>query len=252
MLSIQHVLCAKLFQPDLSSADIAAVVYPDAIRAYIGARQYSHFEMNENNDGYSYCQFPSSMKMEKDDVIKLFNKKGHLESARPCVLGENTNIEAFYDNNSHLPENIFRGIERHLKQDIEFDNFVRNVIDCSKKYEDKFIFKGKELDGKEVRSFISKMEQYGIYVLASKLYEEQGITVNQKWLEDVVKPALEKEYPTDLAEKTFSFMNIDEEINKLITNHDWSKISNGPISQSIYNSLYNDVLDAMEEEFERD
>lgn len=244
MLSIQHILYSVIAKSELKEDEIASVVYPDAIRAYVGPRQYSHFEISENKMESSYCKFPSDMKMGKDEVVELFDREGHLvENIRPCAIGEDTNIEAFYTHNKHLPETIFNGVECHLKQDIVFDKFIRKIIDCEKKYEDIYFFNEKELDGKALRELIAKIEQHGIYILAAKLYEEQGITANQEWLERFVKPALLKAYPVDLAIKTYSFMNIDAEINTLISNHDWSKI--GPIPKVMYDCLNNEVLNVM-------
>jgi hypothetical protein len=40
-----------------------------------------------------------------------------------CAIDELSNINKFYEINSHIPEKIFKGVEEHLKEDIAFDVF---------------------------------------------------------------------------------------------------------------------------------
>lgn len=47
MLSIQHAMCLASHSRNPGSRLTAATLYPDAIRAYSGPRQYSHFETVE-------------------------------------------------------------------------------------------------------------------------------------------------------------------------------------------------------------
>ena len=46
------------------------------------------------------------------------------------------------------------GIVLHLQQDILFDRFIREQIDCSRKYEDIFFFHGQKMNGKELRNVL--------------------------------------------------------------------------------------------------
>ena len=127
-----------------------------------------------------------------------------------------------------------------------FDTFIRDEIDCSKKYDDVFEFQGDTFDGKGVRGLIGDIEQHGIYVMAHRLYEKQGITANQAWFEENVKPALDDQYCADLSGKTFSFMKISPAVNQLITEHDWSKLNDGPVALQDYNALYDTVQKNMD------
>lgn len=248
MLSIQHVLCGVLYyKNDSFKSKIASIVFPDAIRAYSGPRQYTHFEYSEDGNDTSYWIMPDSMKyVTKESVSESLSMNRHLvQNIHPCVIGEKTNINKFYETNSHLPKSLFEGIEMHLKQDMVFDDFIREIINCNNRYNDMYIYNNNLYDGKGIREVIAEIEQYGIYVLANIIYEQQGITVNQLWFEENIKPILEREYPKDLADKTFSYMKIDETFNELITNHDWSKLNDGPITYEKYIDLYNDVLNYM-------
>ena len=249
MLSIQHVLSARLQNANFdNSTYMAALIFPDAIRKYSGARQYSHFEKGSDGvDDSSYWEMPTDMKGVSAESIKNNLKVfAHMsESVRPAAIGEDTDIEAFYAHNTHLPEDMHHGVEDHLKQDIGFDAFIRKHIDCSGKYDDTYYFDGKKMDGKEVRSLIGQIEQHGMYVLAHEIYERYGEVTNQAWFESNVKPILDKEYPQDLSETTFSYMKIDPKVNELITNKDWSKLDDGPLPQEAYMELYKDVISSM-------
>lgn len=131
MLSIQHILGMMLAKGEkLSSRQIAAVVYPDAIRAYTGPRQYSHFEKSEDGTDISYMRFPEDMHTEKDEIEKSIAAHGHLvPDIRPCAIGEDTDFDVFLAHNRHLTGEVREGIILHLQQDILFDRFIREQID---------------------------------------------------------------------------------------------------------------------------
>lgn len=251
MLSMQHIMCDTLASDKLSDRqNVAALVYPDAIRGYGVPREVTHFETNASEDDVSYWSFPTDMMMYSDAnlINNHCDKFGHTaNNIAKCAIGERSDINAFYEHNQHLPKKMYDGIETHLKQDIVFDDFIRTHIDCTDKYRDIFVVteNGEErtVDGKELRSIIGAIEQQGIYVLAHEIYEKTGETVNKEWFTENVYPVLQKEYPADLADKTFGFMNIDEHIDELITNHDWSELDKSvyDITYDDFKSLYEDV-----------
>ena len=246
MLSIQHAMCLANHSHDPGSRLIASTLYPDAVRAYSGPRQYSHFEKSEDGSFSYYMAFPNDMHVNKEQIqTRIDDVEPDISLVRPCAIGEETDIDAFYRYNKHLESVMKKGVDYHLHQDMVFDDFIRREIDCTDKYDDKFVFNDEQLDGKGVRKVIGDIEQHGIYVLAHKLYEEKGITADQNWLKESIKPALDAEYSEDLSDKTFSFMNINPEINELIKNHDWSKLNDGPLPLSEYEQLYDDVDRAM-------
>lgn len=246
MLSIQHAMCLANHSHNAGSRLTAATLYPDAVRAYSGPRQYSHFEKSEDGSYSYYMSFPNDMHVCKQQIqTRIQDIEPDISLVRPCAIGEETDIDAFYEHNKHLESVMKKGVDYHLHQDMVFDDFIRREIDCTDKYDDKFVFNGQEMDGKAVRGLIGDIEQHGIYVLAHKLYEEKGITADQDWLKETVKPVLDAEYSQDLSDKTFSFMNINPEINERIKNHDWSKLNDGPLPLAKYEKLYEDVDKAM-------
>lgn len=253
MLSMQHVMCTILGTDDDDLYYIknhaSKVLFPDAIRAYSGPRQYSHFEMSADGDDVSWWHLPDAddfKKLDKDFVQKHLQQNGHLcENIRPCAIGENTDLSTFYQHNQHLSKDMQLAVTYHLKQDIVFDEFIREKINCNDKYDDVFRFRGEAYDGKGVRGLIGDIEQHGIYVLAHELYQTYGITANQQWFEDTIKPVLERDYPADLADKTFGFMKMDETVDERITNHDWTHLDEGVFSYDEYCAMYQKVIDRM-------
>lgn len=245
MLSMQHILCTILASKgDNTYLDkhASAVVFPDAIRKYTGPREYTHFESGMNGD-VSYWKFPTDMKhLTPESVQNSLSTNGHLATKKgPCVLGEDTHIETFEQTNRHLPPDMYDSILLHLHQDTAFDAFIREEIDCSKKYQDTFSYQDKTMNGKEVRTLIADMEQQGIYALAHQIYQTTGIVCDQKWFEKEIKPRLERDYPADLAESTYQYMKIREPEQTWIKNKDWSHLNEGPIAPDKQNKFIQQV-----------
>ena len=247
MITLQHTLVTLLAlngDEEQLRKEVPYVLLPDAIRRYLGPRQYSHFESSYDGKDVSWLKYPEDTKsMTKESLAGV--EKHMVEEVKPCVLGEKTIISAFDEHNSHLNPIYFAGVKKHLTQDYIFDKFVRKNIDCSHMYEDKFIFKGQEYDGKGIRKVIADFEAYGVYLLAYMIHEEFGITVNQEWFDKNVKTQLDKHYSADLSEGTYGYMKIPEEINKWITEHDWSHIGECSLTNADYLEMYQSVIDNM-------
>ena len=234
--------------------------------------------MKKNSDGTdtSYMHYPVDLKAVNKENIKnetIYKAPGY----RQCVLGEDTDVEKFKEINKDLPKDSFLGLLKHLTQDKIFDEWVRHRagFDCSGKYDSmyspeettpknigKYIFRkpiktpdgkieldSKEdiLDGNEFRTMVADIEQHGVYVLAAMLNKYYGITTNQKWFDEHVKPSLERVYSQDLADGTYGYMKIRPDLDEKITNHDWSDIEkdNGPIALDSFVELYREVTEAM-------
>ncbi len=247
MITLQHTLVTLLgLRGDEKSLEdeIAKVLIPDAIRRYCGPRQFSHFEKSYDGKDISWLEYPENTKeLNKEQVEGL--SKHIVKEIKPCVLGEETDIDTFCEHNEHLSPKSFAGIKKHLVQDRIFDAFIREKIDCSKMYEDKFLFNGKEYDGKGIRKLIADIENHGTYILAYMLNKSYGITANQEWFDEHVKKSLDREYSTDLSNGTYQYMKIPEQINERITAGDWSHLDDGPISYREYLEMYEKVVKEM-------
>lgn len=247
MLSIQHILCSVLScsgDDEYLDKHAAAIIFPDAIKAYLPSRKFSHFEKGVIPDDISYMRFPNNLKcVTKDFILQSVEEYGHEAIAPSSVIGEDTDLWTFRAHNRWLFPNIYRGIQSHLIQDIIFDAFLREQIDCSDKYRDNFYIVNldgtrKKVNGEEIRAEIAKVEQFGLYVLVHKIYRETGILANQKWVNDTLFPLIERDYPKDLAEKTISYMQIDPDLNKLITKKDWEELNDVICGNIKYDEWY--------------
>lgn len=249
MITLQHSICDLIkLNGDIKAFDkeVAHCLLPDSIRAYIGPRPLSHFEENPDRNDISWYKYPVDLKsMTKDSA--LAEEKYLADIRLKSCLGENSHIFKFIETNRHLPKLEFDGVMTHLIQDYIYDDWIRKTIDCSNKYEPdaKFIFEGNEYDSKGIRQIVEDIEQYGFYILAYLCYQNYGITINQKWFDENLFEALKRDYPLDLAESTYKYMKIPDDINEKITNKDWSGLNNSRFSKynSEYTQLYKRIID---------
>ena len=250
MITLQHSL-VTLFglrgDEEKFDDEIAYTLIPDAIRRYTKSRQYSHFEEHPTRkDDIAYMAYPEDLKGIGEDILEKVNHY-MADDIPACKLGERSHIETFEKYNQHLSPKYFAGVKKHLTQDIVFDDFIRENIDCSRKFEDKYVFHGKEFDGNGIRDKIAEIENQGLYVLAFMVHEAYGITANQEWFDKHVKDILDKEYSKEMKESTYNYMKIPTEINERITNHDWSHIHDGEISCKDYMKMYEEAIEKMPE-----
>lgn len=247
MITLQHTLItlfANNGNEQELEKEISYVLLPDAIRKYCGPRQYSHFEINPKNEDISWIQYPVNLKqLNKEKVDEL--PKHLSDDITPCALGEETMISSFENHNKHLPMNEYFGIKKHLVQDKVFDEWIRRQVDCTNKYGNKFVFQGKEYDGNEIRKLIADIESQGLYILAYMCYETYGIITNQEWFDKHVKEQLDQSYSQDLSDGTYKYMIIPKDIDKMITEHDWSKLKEGIIPLNTYVHLYKQIAKEM-------
>ena len=182
MITLQHTL-VTLFglrgNVQKLEEELEYVLLPDAIRRYLAARQYSHFEKHPNGKDVSWFKYPLDLKTLTR--AEAFNQPKYLAAnIPPSVLGEKSSIPTFELHNGHLPPKYFAGVKKHLTQDIEFDNFIRANIDTSKKFRNEFYFKDQLYDGKEIRKVIAEISEHGVYVLAYMLHKSFGLSFTGK------------------------------------------------------------------------
>lgn len=244
MLTLQHSLVTFLALDgdiDRFRFIVAYDLLPDAIRRYIGARQTSHFEINNTGTDVSFMKFPLDLKnLTKETSEKI---EGHLAGdIKPCCIGETTQLHVFDQWNKHLPIQYYCGIRMHLIQDYFYDEFIRNIIDCSNKYNDKFIYNGKSVDGTTVRKYVADIEEDGFCILAKEIYDKYGVVTDQAWFDRNVRDIIKTVYSDDLATGTYNYMKIKPEINRAIQTQDWRKCRLHKIANiSGYRAMYSVV-----------
>lgn len=244
MLTLQHSLVTFLALDgdiDRFRFIVAYDLLPDAIRRYTGARQTSHFEINSTGTDVSFMKFPLDLKnLTKETSEKI---EGHLAGdIKPCCIGETTQLHVFDQWNKHLPIQYYCGIRMHLIQDYFYDEFIRKIIDCSDKYNDKFIYNGKSIDGTTVRKYVADIEEDGFCILAKEIYDKCGVVTDQAWFDRNVRDIIKTVYSDDLATGTYNYMKIKPEINRAIQTQDWRKCRLHKIANiSGYRAMYSVV-----------
>lgn len=231
MITLQHTALSimamdELGQNEISGEKIPWILLPDAIRMYVGSRQASHFEASPDGTDISWMEFPTweiLQHLSKENVKELV--KYYVSPKAPkCVIGEQTDIDEF-DVKNYWHSN-YHEIRTHILQDCCLDKFLREeLVDVTGRFEDKFVVRHNRsitLDGAELRKQIASFEEIGFLHLAGKVYKRCRIILNQEWFEENVhKVLLESDYPGELAENTYRFMNIPDEINQRINNQDF-------------------------------
>lgn len=244
MLTLQHSLVTFLALDgdiDRFRFIVAYDLLPNAIRKYTGARQTSHFEINSTGTDVSFMKFPLDLKnLTKETSEKI---EGHLAGdIKPCCIGETTQLHVFDQWNKHLPIQYYCGIRMHLIQDYFYDEFIRKIIDCSDKYNDKFIYNGKSIDGTTVRKYVADIEEDGFCILAKEIYDKCGVVTDQAWFDRNVRDIIKTVYSDDLATGTYNYMKIKPEINRAIQTQDWRKCRLHKIANiSGYRAMYSVV-----------
>ena len=244
MLTLQHSLVTFLALDgdiDRFRFIVAYDLLPDAIRRYTGARQTSHFEINSTGSDVSFMKFPLDLKnLTKETSEKI---EGHLAGEiKPCCIGETTQLQVFDQWNKHLPIQYYCGVRMHLIQDYFYDEFIRKIIDCSDKYNDKFIYNGKTVDGTTVRKYVADIEEDGFCILAKEIYDKYGVVTDQAWFDRNVRDIIKTVYSDDLATGTYNYMKIKPEINRAIQTQDWKKCRLHKIANiSGYRAMYSVV-----------
>lgn len=244
MLTLQHSLVTFLALDgdiDRFRFIVAYDLLQDAIRKYTGARQTSHFEINSTGTDVSFMKFPLDLKnLTKETSEKI---EGHLAGdIKPCCIGETTQLHVFDQWNKHLPIQYYCGIRMHLIQDYFYDEFIRKIIDCSDKYNDKFIYNGKSIDGTTVRKYVADIEEDGFCILAKEIYDKCGVVTDQAWFDRNVRDIIKTVYSDDLATGTYNYMKIKPEINRAIQTQDWRKCRLHKIANiSGYRAMYSVV-----------
>ena len=74
MISLQHIICNYIRcegNMEQFKRELPYCILPDAIRAYLGRREYSHFEINPEGTDISWYKYPNP------EDLKTLTKEKH-------------------------------------------------------------------------------------------------------------------------------------------------------------------------------
>ena len=211
------LICMNRFQEDLPFE-----LFSDAVRAYVGPRQISHFEILPDGSGCSWMKMPTKVKMKELSKATIAEDlEFHLAEGYPkCVIGEATQLEVFDLHNLRNP--MYWQYRKHLVQDITLDEILReDIIDASDRFNDRFVVRHNPsivIDGAELRRQVADFERISFIVYAGIVYYRTGVLMNREWLKRNVHSALSAAYPQDLADNTFKYMALSDETEERINN----------------------------------
>ena len=201
----------------------------DSMRCWLGSRAPSHNTINPVTLEISWITYPT-------DDVSVWNKEMVLsapmyDAGKPWTscIDEETILDEFWEHNAITIQNTLFYL--HLVQDVAYDSYIRELIDCTRRSENLFRFKGKTYTGDELRGkgmarwngngLINTMDAHFYVRLAKVYYELTGILINSEWLEYVYKPAFFEVYSQELAENTVKFTAIDPTADEIITSKRW-------------------------------
>ena len=252
MITLQHTAIFMMVAAEKKEVNVKEslpwLLLPDAIRMYVGPRQASHFEFSPDETDVSWMEFPSReilKEISKENVADLI--KFYVSPKAPkCVIGEQTNLDEFDIRNYAHPH--YHELRTHLVQDCILDKVLREkLVDVTNRFEDRFIVRHNrsiELDGSELRKQITLFEQIGFMHLVGMVYKKTGILLNQRWFDENVHTALLEAYPEELAENTYKYMQIPEEIEQRISELDF-ELTEEDISKVVMTDELQRILDEM-------
>ena len=243
-LSKTHALCTVMAVNSsgtkLLPEMIAYAVLPDAIRCFNfgdgikNNRVVSHFEVHPVTGVASGMAFPepAELKILTDEMVR--KKVVHVEGDyHQVAIGDISNLGAYIQLNTHLPELEFKGIFNHLIQDSIYNNYVRSLIDSQEKSDGKFRYTvtGEMYDTTSVRKLIGNIEQQEFRYLASIFEKETGFKTNE-YFENVVFPVIRSAFCEKMAETTIKYINLDDNGIEVAPNDVCKKIVDDMIQAS--------------------
>lgn len=218
---VQHLLlCIRTCGPEIAHEPIIAyVAMPDAIRAYGVSRASSHFTYNDKHDDIAWLAYPADAR--RIDKAELFSTKNyHNPEMMPCALGNKTVMSEFFKHNDELTDEMKNGIIVHLFEDLVFDDAVRKHCDASRKYEDIYIYKGQQIDGKAVRDLAAITEQAGIAVLLEDIYDMYGVLCNNQWIKNNIINTMRNILPDDICDSQEKYAALSAMMDSEISEYD--------------------------------
>lgn len=210
MLTMNHTATKLLAMlengENLSSIDtiVSQLLLPDAIRMY-GARQVFHFTEHPVTGQISTVVFnttPDNLKGIKN------NLETNLQADIPkAAVDEMSHPEVFAQLN---PDWVGSGYETHLHQDVEWDRWIRTLIDVSGRFDDRFVYNktGKVVNGATLRKDLFPMDDLFFIAVAKRIKAEFGVIIDADWFEKHVHQSFLRDYDEELAENTWKYINI--------------------------------------------
>lgn len=190
------------------------ILLPDAIIEYIDYYQPSYFVELVDGTDISWLKFPSGEILAE---VTANNAKEiveyYLADSKECGVCKGTCLDEFDKKNYGHAH--FHELRISILQEMIFDKILcEKLLDENKSYEDHFVVRHNQncLNSFQLQEQMERFEELGFLYLVGKVYEKTGLLLNQEWFEKNVHQVLYADYSKDLAERTYSSMQISPEI----------------------------------------
>ena len=194
---------------------VSWLVLPDVLSQFYGARQIFHFEQNMNKTDSSWVVFP------KPGVLKEMSKKGCMNMMDFHIANNSSSprkiqLGLFDEKNYFHP--YFNQLRTHLIQDIIFDDLIQ---------------KKEELENQGLT-----YDEFRFLHLAGRVYQQSGILLNQRWLDQNVFVAFLTNYSEELAEASYSLVKLPNFVEKCINNLEFASMFEGNELIDCFDKIY--------------
>ena len=229
--------------------DAAEVITNDAMRCWSRSREYSHFTINPETGLVSWAKFPTvDLRFWTKEIVQNMEK---FSAGKPgkSVIDEETILNEFWVHNTETLQN--RRFFVHLIQDRVYDEFIRHVIDTSKRYQDTYVFNGETLTGAQLRGqgmdrwqkgLLNELDDQFFVRLSKKFFAVTGTKTDAGWIDRVMKIAIRERYSPEMAEETIKFVSLSDKANTIIQSGNFDD-EVWPLSNVIVDYYVGKILD---------
>ena len=229
-------------------AEAVTLTAPDVIRRWLeGNRRYSHFTFNPKNEEFSWITFPDIPTDEWTKTLICKARKHDAGVPGKAVIAEATIKEGFWIHNKRTKQNQL--FYEHLIIDKLYDEYLRSFIDVKRIYDGMAYFNGKIYKEHELRnvlydnwanqSLLNDFDSQIYIALASMLFSENRIIADRKWIENEVRYAFLRAFPTELAEHSYKLVSMSDFANEQISELKFDLSGPVPHSSLIFNFIEN-------------
>ena len=229
-----------------SVEEAVALTAPDVIRRWLECkRRYTHFTFNPKNEEFSWYTFPDIPIDEWTKTVVCNARRYDAGTPGNAVIAEPTIKEGFWVHNKRTAQNQL--FYEHLVIDKMYDEYIRSFVDVKRMYDGLYLFNGeiyKEHDLRNVlynnwknESLLNEFDNQLYIALASMIFAEKRIIADNKYFENIIQLAIQKVFPSELANHTWKLYSMSEKANREIANLSFDLSGPVPNKSLIYNFI---------------
>lgn len=193
--------------------NVSCLLLPKALELY-GNTQHTHFIRTPQTKGAFGVKICSSPK-DLSNIKFIFDEYGQQYDEK-CIITGNICQDVFWFKNPAWKNTFY---STHLGQDNAFNIWLKFlIVDCSQSSNNQYIYRltDKTVDLKTIKEDIKTINEIIFQRISEKMYKKFGILPDEKWFEEHVYDILIKNYSQDMAEYTWSDIELPSEEIKVL------------------------------------